>query len=96
MQNAEVFKWDDLPMDSPMPLLERQRIIGNKMMISNVVLKKGCFVNSHSHENEQFALVVSGEVRFGLGKEGSDNYRELVLKSGEVLYLPSFVEHSAF
>jgi len=78
-----------------MPLLERQRIIGEKMMLSRVFLRKGCDVPTHSHENEQFACVMSGKVLFGLGDVGSETRREVTLGTGEVMHLPANVPHSA-
>jgi quercetin dioxygenase-like cupin family protein len=76
-----------------MPLVERRRIIGSQAMLSQVTLRKGCVVPMHSHENEQFACVVSGVMRFGL-KDGPSE-RHLTLRAGEVLHLPSSVPHSA-
>lgn len=90
------YTWSELTTDRPMALLERQRVIGEKAMISRVLLRKGCDVPSHAHENEQFAIVVSGRVRFGLGAPGSAQYRAVVLGAGQVLHLPSNVPHSAF
>ncbi|MCC6676050.1 MAG: cupin domain-containing protein [Phycisphaerales bacterium] len=79
-----------------MALLERRRIIGEKAMLSRVLLKKGCDVPTHSHENEQFACILSGRLRFGIGAEGSPQRREVVVSAGEVLHLPSNVPHSAY
>jgi quercetin dioxygenase-like cupin family protein len=87
--------WNTLPVDRPMPLLERRRVIGEKAMLSHVSLAKGCLVPTHVHENEQFACLLSGKMRFGIGAEGSAERRELVLAGGEVLHLPGGVPHSA-
>jgi unsaturated pyranuronate lyase len=92
---ATQYRWDDLATDRPMAKLERRRILGEKMMISHVVLEKGCSVPTHAHENEQFACVMSGRVRFGIGAEGSPARRDVVVAGGEVLHLPSNVPHSA-
>ena len=93
--NAIRYRWSDLPKDHPMSLLERRRIIGERLMLSEVLLQKGCRVPTHAHENEQFACVVRGRIRFGLGDEDSPQREEVVLEAGEVLHLPSFVPHSA-
>lgn len=90
-----VYQWDALPKDHPMEKIARQRIIGEKMMISKVVLDCGCIVPTHRHENEQFACIMSGALRFGLGAEGSAERREIIVKAGEVLHLPSNLPHSA-
>jgi quercetin dioxygenase-like cupin family protein len=92
---AAVYRWADLKPDTPMALLERRRIIGEQAMLSRVLLKKGCSVPTHHHENEQFACVMSGRIRFGLGAVGSPQRREVTLTAGEVVHFPSNVPHSA-
>lgn len=87
-----VSRWSDLPVDAPMPLLERRRVIGQKAMISHITLKKGFSLAAHAHENEQFSCVLSGALRFGLGPEG----RQVTVRAGEVIHLPSNLPHSAF
>jgi len=78
-----------------MDLLERQRVIGDKAMLSRVTLTKGCYVPTHAHDNEQFACVISGKLRFGLGADGSNDRREVVVSAGEVMLLPANTPHSA-
>ncbi len=90
-----VIEWSELPIDKPIPLLDRKRINGEQMMIAQVTLYKGCHVETHAHENEQFAWVMSGLVRFGLGAEGSAERRDVTLQGGQILHLPSNVPHSA-
>jgi quercetin dioxygenase-like cupin family protein len=88
-------RWLDLPQDQPLPLIARRRIIGANVMLSEVRLGKGFKVATHAHENEQMAIVISGEMRFGLGAEGSADRREIIVRGGEVVHLPSNVPHSA-
>jgi quercetin dioxygenase-like cupin family protein len=95
-QPAKIARWSDLPLDAPMALLERRRIVGEKAMISHITLKRGCDVPTHSHENEQFSAVLSGRLRFGLGAVGSPERRDAVVGPGEVIHLPSGLPHSAF
>ena len=92
---AKVHRWSELTTDRPMNLLERQRIIGENAMLSRVTLKRGCLVPTHSHENEQFACILSGKLKFGIGAEGSKERKDVVVGAGEVLHLPSRVPHSA-
>lgn len=93
--DAIVYRWNDLPSDQPMDLLSRKRIIGEKMMISQVMLKRGCVVPTHHHANEQFACIMSGSLKFGIGAAGDASRRMITVKAGEVLHLPSNVPHSA-
>ena len=78
-----------------MALLERRRVIGERAMVSQVHLKKGCFVPTHAHFNEQITCVLSGRLRFILGEESVKSREEMTLSAGEVLYLPSNVPHAA-
>ena len=78
-----------------MPLIDRRRIIGEKMMISEVHLHRGFKVPTHQHENEQFAVVLSGRIRFAIGAEGSADRYEVTLGGGEVIHLPSNLPHAA-
>lgn len=64
-------------------------------MISEIRLEAGCSVPTHTHENEQMALVVSGKMRFGIGAEDAPERRTVELGAGEVLHLPPNVPHSA-
>jgi quercetin dioxygenase-like cupin family protein len=89
------YRWNELPADAPMPLLSRRRIIGEQAMLSQVTLQKGCAVPAHSHANEQFCCVLSGRLRFGLGKQGTAEYREVDIAAGAVLHLPAHLPHAA-
>ncbi len=92
---ANAYRWSELEMDSPMALLERRRVTGERAMISQITLKKGCSVPTHQHANEQFACVLSGRIRFCLGENGGTERRVIVLEGGQVLHLPANVPHSA-
>jgi len=93
--DAVAYRWAELAADRPMELLARRRIIGRCVMLSEVLLEKGCSVPSHQHENEQFACVLRGRIRFGLGDPADPWSKEMVLTGGQVLHLPSNVPHAA-
>jgi len=92
MKNAIAYRWSELKIDTPMALLSRKRIMGEKMMISEITLQKGCEVPLHHHENEQFSVVLSGWLRFTTVSEGKNIQHDV--RGGEVLHLPSNVPHS--
>ena len=93
MNQAVHYRWEELKQDTPMPLLSRRRVMGEKMMISEITLHKGCEVPLHHHENEQFSCVVSGWVRFTTQlPDGTMKHHDV--RGGEVLHLPSHVPHS--
>jgi quercetin dioxygenase-like cupin family protein len=55
-------------------------------------LKKGDEVPQHSHENEQITYILEGALHFWLGPHGD---REVTVRAGEVLVIPSNLEHRA-
>lgn len=92
---AQSYRWTELEIDTPMALLERRRVIGAQAMISHVTLRKGCFVPTHAHANEQFACILSGRLHFVLGDEDSPERYERIVGGGEMMHLPANVPHSA-
>lgn len=90
-----VHRWADLSEDAPMSLVKRRRVVGAKVMVSQVRLARGFVVPRHQHENEQIAMVMSGRIRFALGEPSSPEFREVELVAGEVLHLPSNLPHGA-
>jgi quercetin dioxygenase-like cupin family protein len=77
-----------------MPLIARRRIIGDHMMVSDVLLSRGFTLATHQHENEQFVVLLSGHCTFGIGNKGEAGYREVEVHGGQVLVLPPNVPHS--
>lgn len=93
--NPQVVRLSDLPSDSPMALLTRRRLIGEKMMVSDIHLARGFKVATHSHENEQISIVLSGTLKFTLGAEGQSDRPVHVVEGGGAIVLPSWLPHAA-
>jgi quercetin dioxygenase-like cupin family protein len=89
---AKYQRWDDLPAEPMKGTITRRLITGDRMMIAHVYLKKGDDVPQHSHENEQITYVLEGALHFWLGENGE---RELTVRAGEVLVIPSCLPHRA-
>ncbi|MCX7843659.1 MAG: cupin domain-containing protein [Clostridia bacterium] len=89
---AYKYKWEDVPIEKVNPMLDRRIITGERIMLAHVYLKKGCIVPFHQHENEQLTYILEGATLFWLGKEDSE---PVLLKSGDVLIIPSNVPHKA-
>ena len=70
-------------------MLSRKMVIGEREMLAQVYLKRGCLVPVHSHASEQMTYVLQGALRFFVGGE------EVTVREGEVLHIPSGVEHQA-
>lgn len=92
-QNSVTFyRWDDMPRERVTESLERRLITADRMMLAHVYLEKGCIVPKHSHENEQLTYILEGALKFWIGEDGAE---ELIVRSGEVLVIPSHVPHRA-
>ncbi len=81
-----------LPRERVNPLISRSLVTGERTMLAHVYLEKGAVVPMHSHDNEQITYVLSGALKFRIGDGGPD---ELVVRTGEILHLPSNVPHEA-
>lgn len=81
--------WHTVPLEDLNPLLQRQFVVGQDIMLARVLLKKGCIVPEHSHHNEQLTYIVEGALKFWI-----DN-REITIHAGEVLCIPSHMPHKA-
>ena len=79
--------WSAVPLESLNPLLDRQFVFGQKIMLARIVLKKGCIVPEHSHVHEQLAYVLEGVLKFWI------DGKEFVVSSGETLCIPSLMPH---
>jgi quercetin dioxygenase-like cupin family protein len=79
----------DMPVEHLNPLIDRQYVAGERSMLARLILRKGCIVPLHSHENEQITYILEGALKFLLQD------REIVVRAGEVLVIPSQVPHSA-
>ncbi len=89
---VRLFTWEDMPRERVTDALSRRLITGERMMLAQVYLDKGCIVPRHSHENEQLTYILEGSLRFWIGEDGQE---ELVVRAGQVLHIPSNVPHMA-
>jgi quercetin dioxygenase-like cupin family protein len=86
------YRWEEMPREQVSPMLDRKLITGERMMLAHVYLKKGCVVPRHQHENEQLTYILDGALRFWIG---ADEKKEVIVRAGEVLHIPSMVWHKA-
>jgi unsaturated pyranuronate lyase len=81
--------WETVELETLNPLLQRQFVVGQDIMLARVLLKKGSVVPRHSHVNEQVTYILEGALKFFI-----DN-KEIVVKAGEVLCIPPHMPHEA-
>ena len=85
----EHFVWDDMPKEVLSPTIARKMITGEKAMVAQVFIAKGGIVPRHQHESEQITYILEGALQFEI--EG----RQILVRAGEVLHIPSNVPHAA-
>ena len=82
-------RWNDVPLEGLNPLLQRQFVVGENIMLARVLLKKGSLVPMHSHVNEQITYILEGALKFWI------DGKEIVVFAGEVLCIPPNMPHEA-
>jgi quercetin dioxygenase-like cupin family protein len=81
--------WESVKKEIVNDKLWRKLVNGEKVMVAQLWLFKDCVVPLHHHESEQISLVLEGALKFELED------REVMVRAGEVLVIPSNVPHSA-
>lgn len=89
MAQLKYVPWNTVELENLNPLLQRQFVVGESVMIARVLLKKGCVVPLHSHHNEQVTYILEGALKFVLKDQ------EVTVRAGEVLCIPPNVPHEA-
>ena len=89
MVRMKHYTWDSVPLEVMSEVISRKVISGQKAMVAQVFLKKDAVVPEHHHESEQVTYILEGALKFEL--EG----REVIVRQGEVLHIPSNVPHRA-
>jgi quercetin dioxygenase-like cupin family protein len=83
-------KWNDVEREHLNPFIDRQMVVGDKMMLARVLLKKGAHVPEHHHHNEQVTYILDGALKFKI------DGKEIVVHAGEVLCIPPHMPHEAW
>jgi quercetin dioxygenase-like cupin family protein len=82
--------WKNVEREQLNPLIDREMVVGGKIMLARVLLKKGAHVPMHQHHNEQVTYILEGALKFSIGG------KEVTVRAGEVLCIPSNVPHEAW
>jgi quercetin dioxygenase-like cupin family protein len=83
-------RWNEVEHESLNPQIDREMIVGDKVMLARILLKKGAHVPLHHHYNEQVTYVLDGALKFAI------DGKEVVVRSGEVLCIPPDMPHEAW
>jgi len=82
--------WKNVEHEQLNPLIGREMVVGEKIMLSRVFMKKGAHVPMHQHHNEQVTYILEGALKFAI------DGKEIVVHAGEVLCIPSNMPHEAW
>ena len=82
--------WKNVEREQLNPLIGREMVVGDKIMLARVLLKKGAHVPMHHHVNEQITYILEGALKFSIGG------KEIVVHGGEVLCIPPNLPHEAW
>ena len=88
-QTVRLHRWDEIALEKVTEMLSRKIITGEREMLTQIYLKRGCLVPNHSHESEQMTYVLQGALKFLIGGE------EITVREGEVLHIPANARHQA-
>jgi len=82
--------WSQVEREALNDKIEREMLHGEKLMLARVFMKKGAHVPEHKHHNEQVTYILEGALKFAI------DGKEIVVKAGEVLCIPSNMPHEAW
>jgi quercetin dioxygenase-like cupin family protein len=82
--------WNKVEREKLNDLIDREMVVGDKLMLARVFLKKGAHVPQHHHHNEQVTYILEGALKFAI------DGKEIVVRAGEVLCIPSNMLHEAW
>ena len=89
MESFRLHRWDEIALEKITEMISRKLITGEREMLAQVYLKKGALVPLHAHDSEQMSYILQGSLRMFVGGD------EITVREGEVLHIPSQVEHQA-
>ncbi len=89
LSSPQHLNWANIPVEHPAEGIERQMVVGDRIMIVRFRFEPFLVTPQHTHPHEQMSLVISGRVRFFV--EG----REQIASAGDVLHFPSNCLHGA-
>ena len=82
--------WNSVEHEKLNDLIDREMVVGDSLMLARVFMKKGAHVPEHHHHNEQVTYILEGALKFAI------DGKEIVVRAGEVLCIPSNMTHEAW
>ena len=85
----ELTSWDKIPAEQLSDKITRRVLHGEHASVARFFLAKGAVVPRHEHPSEQYTSVLSGALKLVFDSH------EVVLRAGDVLFIPSHEPHAA-
>jgi quercetin dioxygenase-like cupin family protein len=82
-------RWDDVPAEQIADGIERQMIVGARLMLCRLRFRPHVETAVHSHPHEQMTIVERGRVQFTIAGDAR------IARAGDVLHFASGVLHGA-
>ncbi len=89
-KSCKYVPWKNVEHEKLNDLIGREMVVGDNLMLARVFLKKGAHVPEHHHHNEQLTYILEGALKFAI------DGKEIVVRAGEVLCIPSNMVHEAW
>jgi quercetin dioxygenase-like cupin family protein len=89
-KSCKYIPWKNVEHEKLNDLIGREMVVGDNLMLARVFLKKGAHVPEHHHHNEQLTYILEGALKFAI------DGKEIVVRAGEVLCIPSNMVHEAW
>ncbi len=86
---VQLHRWDEIALEKVTEMLSRKVVAGERHMLVQSYVKRGCLVPRHAHESEQMTYVLQGALKFSVDGE------EITVREGDVLHIPAGVWHQA-
>lgn len=85
----QLLDWSSVPVEQLEPGIERQMIVGEKLMICRLRIGPNIVTPAHGHPHEQMTIVERGRVLFTIGDE------QRIAETGDILHFPPGAWHGA-
>src|SRR5260221_13919179 len=82
--------WNQVEREHLNPLIDREMVYGQQIILARVFLKKDGHVPLHHHHNEQLSYILEGALKFAI------NSQEIIVRAGEVLCFPVNMTHETW
>ena len=86
---VRLHRWDEIALEKVTEMLSRKIVSGDREMLVQSYVKRGCLVPMHAHDSEQMTYVLQGALKFFVGGE------EITVREGEVLHIPAGIAHQS-